>query len=174
VPLLPRNDPAERPSLEGYRPRRPAAGKRAATAEPGSCGLRRGHCDRVWRESPRGAVDGVEASATRSPLSPWTPGKNDIRLIVCYSGRIAPISVHDDVCDRRTRARPAHDHGATRGLISSWTIPRTPSVGYASDTKRHLSPTPSTPIGHVGGAGDRSTILSVAWATGSRRRFRLG
>src|SRR5580704_10483771 len=33
-PLLPRNDPAERPSLEGYRPGRPAAGKRAATAEP--------------------------------------------------------------------------------------------------------------------------------------------
>src|ERR1700722_761597 len=37
-PLLPRDYPAERPSLEGYRPRRPAAGKRAATAEPGSCG----------------------------------------------------------------------------------------------------------------------------------------
>src|SRR6202044_3046961 len=55
-PLLPRDDPAERPSLEGYRPRRPAAGKRAATAEPGSCGLRRGHCVRVWRETARGAV----------------------------------------------------------------------------------------------------------------------
>jgi hypothetical protein len=36
-PLLPRNDPAERPSLEGYRPGRPAAGKRAATADRLSC-----------------------------------------------------------------------------------------------------------------------------------------
>src|SRR5277367_4168051 len=34
-PLLPRNDPAERPSLEGYRPGRATAGKRAATVRPG-------------------------------------------------------------------------------------------------------------------------------------------
>src|ERR1700731_2126931 len=39
-PLLPRNDPVERPSLEGYRPGRPTEGNRAATAEPGL----RGRC----------------------------------------------------------------------------------------------------------------------------------
>src|SRR6202167_5618136 len=39
-PLLPRNDPAERPSLEGYRPGRPTAGKRAATVAAGAGRLR--------------------------------------------------------------------------------------------------------------------------------------
>src|SRR3984885_11933419 len=51
-PLLPRNDPAERPSLEGYRPGRPAAGKRAATPEPGLPGPLRSHSVLVWREAP--------------------------------------------------------------------------------------------------------------------------
>src|ERR1700685_783200 len=37
-PLLPRNDPAERPSLEGYRPGRPTEGHRAATAGTGPPG----------------------------------------------------------------------------------------------------------------------------------------
>jgi hypothetical protein len=35
-------------------------------------------------------------------------------------------------------------------------------VTYAIDTKRILSPTPSTPIGAVDGVGDRSSILSLA------------
>src|SRR5450432_4003618 len=38
-PLLPRNNPAERPSLEGYRPGRATAGKRAATRDPGPAAL---------------------------------------------------------------------------------------------------------------------------------------
>src|SRR3984957_15210800 len=42
-PLLPRNNPAERPSLEGYRPGRPAAGNRAATAEPACADPRAGY-----------------------------------------------------------------------------------------------------------------------------------
>jgi hypothetical protein len=39
---------------------------------------------------------------------------------------------------------------------------RAAPVAYASDTKPHLSPTPSTPIGDVGGVADRSPFLSVA------------
>src|ERR1700733_13805224 len=51
-PLLPRNDPAERPSLEGHRPGRPGAGKRAATGGPGAPGPLRSHSVRVWRQLP--------------------------------------------------------------------------------------------------------------------------
>src|SRR6202035_3413842 len=43
-PLLPRDYPAERPSLEGYRPGRPTAGKRAVTQDPLRSGSERGPC----------------------------------------------------------------------------------------------------------------------------------
>jgi hypothetical protein len=43
---------------------------------------------------------------------------------------------------------------------------RAEAVGYASAPKRHLSATPSTLIGDVGGVGDRPRDLSVASATG--------
>jgi hypothetical protein len=35
------------------------------------------------------------------------------------------------------------------------------AVGYANDTKRHLSATPSTPIEAVAGVGDRRRNLSA-------------
>src|SRR6202046_828633 len=44
-PLLPRDYPAERPSLEGYRPRRPPAGNGAGTG-PGESPRRRTAADR--------------------------------------------------------------------------------------------------------------------------------
>src|ERR1700733_946117 len=67
-PLLPRNDPAERPSLEGYRPGRPGAGKRAATGEPGSLACR------VCRLRPPGRVRAVAGAdfgvwPSRMPVS---------------------------------------------------------------------------------------------------------
>src|ERR1700722_1845451 len=52
-PLLPRNNPAERPSLEGYRPGRAGAGKRAETGEPGSLACR------LCRLRPPGRVRAV-------------------------------------------------------------------------------------------------------------------
>src|SRR3984885_9948635 len=80
-PLLPRNDPAERPSLEGYRPWRPAAGKRGnGEAGPsGAAALSRR--PRLARGSLRRA-DGVWAYATTSPLSPRITHKTDIWVIV--------------------------------------------------------------------------------------------
>src|ERR1700735_3219230 len=60
-PLLPRNDPSERPSLEGYRPGRPTAGNRAATAEPA---LRRSQS----RLSPQGRLSPRPAPARAGRL----------------------------------------------------------------------------------------------------------
>jgi hypothetical protein len=50
------------------------------------------------------------------------------------------------------------------GTMASTASPRTPDrpVGDATDTKRSLSATPSTPIGAVDGVGDRSQNRSMA------------
>ena len=44
--------------------------------------------------------------------------------------------------------------------------PRAEAVTYATDPKRHLSPTPPTPIGDVAGVADRPRNLSLAQPTG--------
>jgi hypothetical protein len=54
----------------------------------------------------------------------------------------------DDI-DPALTCRPRHRH-------------QPPPVAYATDLKRHLSPTPTTPIGAVNGVADMIETLSMA------------
>ena len=57
----------------------------------------------------------ARASATTSSPAPRAPVQPDIRVIVCRSGRIAPITEHDDARGREGVPQTEHDRGACPG-----------------------------------------------------------
>jgi hypothetical protein len=58
----------------------------------------------------------IAASTTTSSPVPRATSRTDIEVIVCRSGRIAPITEHDDARSRQTRSPTAHDHGSVQGF----------------------------------------------------------
>jgi hypothetical protein len=83
--------------------------------------MRQGPAPTPWSSS--GAGQRRPGSDRTSPLSPYVTTKSDIDAFVGISGRIAPLSGHDDACGRKNGAKKGHNHGSGQAdapALAAW------------------------------------------------------